>query len=407
LSARTRTIVDQAVFQRLRTLKAYGTCELVYPSLSITRFEEALGEHAMLVRQLQWLTEHAALHDIATPMHYSAAILAGLLLAAGALPFTLPLRRAIRDRRLSPESRARELVSADALSQLVEKEWGVEPTVLGELIEGDSVGRRTPGWRAMESLLRGPLSASALDWVSRAPTRAGFQVAVDLDRLMRGLTVSSETGELLVRERQLDVLEQFYLARIRTIDSLARHHAIRAADCMLEYAFHLLAEAGVEFTALAWLDDMRFLDGCIEKAQECSCGAALYLLQRLRTRQLHRRILTIESNERGVAGTLMRAAHAAVEPVRSELAHALGVSIEQGALLLDVYRPARSPQVEILTSDGRVLPGSAISPTLRALEERGISGRITLYATSEVRQQITERKCDIYSIVVAVLGGGA
>lgn len=403
LSARTLAIVDLDVFQRLRTIKAYGTCELVFPSLSITRFEQGLGEYAMLTRQLQGLVERTALKDIAAPTHYSAAILAGLLLAAGSVPFALPLRRAIHDRRISPESRALELVFADSLSQQVVSDWGIEPTVLGELIGGDSADRRTAGWRAMESLLQGPLSASSLDWVSRASMRAGFHVEVDLERLLRALTVSAETGEILVLETQLPVLEQFHFARMKAIDSLICHHTIRAADSMLEYAFHLLEEAGVDFTAIAWLDDMRFLEACIGKARECGCCAAENLLLRLGKRQLHKRAVTIEMGDSSTASGLLREGRAAVERVRSELAHSLRVSIEPGAVLLDVDRPARSPHYGILTSDGRVLPGAEISPALGALEGRPALGRVTLFATPELTQQIAERKTDVHSIVIAVL----
>jgi HD superfamily phosphohydrolase len=409
-SLRAIHIIDLPFFQRLREIRQSPSLELVFPALTISAFEQALGEHSMLIRQLESLGRTAPLREILTPAQLSTTILAGLLLSAARLPFHTALIHALTD-EVPLSRRLWQLIRLEA-SQLIIDEWKIEQPELLQLVEeGERPIYRSEersDLRLMSGLLHGPLGASALEWVFRMNTRAGFEPAADINDLFRALTIS-EDGRLVVKEGKLRTLEAFYLARIQTLERLFYQPTIRAANLMLEYAFVLLRRDGLDFGEMTDLNDFEFFNACLKYAKKMKNTGAGDLLTRYKKRILHKRLLSINVREQRFWHYRLQPSERrdAIQRIAERVAVALsslsGVAIDPSSLLIDSFPYRGRQDLMVLMDDGHLTPASSISPSFAALQDWPNTLNVTLYATREVNEELQPMIRDVHHVVEDVL----
>jgi serine/threonine protein kinase len=399
ISNRVLRIIDLDIFQRLRRIKQFPSCELVYPSFTVTAFEQALGEHAMLIRQLDALVRTAGLRQLADPSHLSTAIFAGLLISGARIPFQVPLSRALESRDLWVEVRVAELAFNSAVVSLI-KEWNLEPAAIEGLVRSNPDDGETIVSRFLSTFLHGPLSPFSIDWVCRAPVRAGFDLGVNVGDILNALTVSFETGRVVVRERMLRAIESFYMARIQAEERLFYHPAVRAADLMLERTFSLLRQDGLQFHPLLNMNDNDFFEACVIEARRRENLVAGDLLTRYTNRRLHKRLVTINRPElvdlrRLDVGSQIDLA----DRISYVLTREFGVSFSDSPLLLDISGRRRQREIFVMSEDRGLVLASDISPSFAALEERLSDQPLSVYVPADVKARLTRDKRKLQEIV--------
>src|SRR5580658_6420083 len=140
-TARVRSLVDTAEFQRLRHITQLGLATRVYPGATHTRFEHALGVFHNAVRYLQQLGRDSRFREIVDPHRAEVLLCAALLHDLGHWPFCHPIEdMALPDLAPHEEFAAHFLGDDSELAGVLRDEWHVEPSEVLEILtdRGDS-----------------------------------------------------------------------------------------------------------------------------------------------------------------------------------------------------------------------------------------------------------------------------
>lgn len=403
-SIRCIHIIDQPFFQRLREIRKFPSAELVFPALTITAFEEALGEHSMLIRQLESFSRTAALRETLTPKQLSCTILAGLLMGAARMPFHSALSKALYDDLPPLQDRVFELVDR-RITKVIEDEWKIDVGLLKDtLVEYRPPYEESAERRLVFSILHGPLSASTLDWVFRAPARAGMEAVAHINEVLGALTVWD--GQIVVRDGGLRSLEAFYLARIQALERLFYQSTIRAADVMLQHAFLLLKDNDVDFSKLIGFTDFEFFNSCLTQAKKQDNKTALNLLTSYKNRNLHKRVLSIKDD---VVRELFR--YRLSHNYRRDLTHRIAeylqshlrIVLPPGSVFFDIPDSRRRREIFVLVDGSHLVSASTMSPSFAALEEWPSTQHAVLYASPDVNVQLQPHIEEIRQVIEHVI----
>lgn len=399
LTPRVATLIDQPELQRLRGIRESPAGELVYPSLTLSGFEQLLGEHAALVRQLRRLSERTDFREFAEPDKLTAIVLAGLLLSSGRLPFGLALRNATEDPLLSPEHVAVRIVQTKRIRQMIADDWQIDADLVVSILAPAASARDVPAMRLADSLLFGPLSPSSTQSITRISLRIGVPLGFDSERLLMATQVLPETGELAIDQRGLRFLEEFYRCRLDLDERLFRHVTVRAADLMLGHAFRTLREGGVDFETLLFLQDSDFLTRCLEEARALGVDTAVRLINHYRSRRLHKRILSLSREEMERLGPLPHERHWGVQVARA-IGEELGVP--DGDILVDTPVGIRPRDIKVVLPDGRVEPAGHLSELFRVLAMSQRSG-VVVYGAADHTGFLEDHMQDLPRLVWEIL----
>lgn len=268
-------IINHPYFQRLRRISQNGLEEMVYPSLTHSRFEHSLGvmhlasemfdsimkddenierleERGYLPRDREGITNRirqiirltALLHDVGQP------------------PFSHPLE----GKELMQTNPKGELYThEDYTAEIIENGFngtlnrrgleGIDSKLLRDFYEGSPVEtiRGIGFWRR---LITGQLDADRGDYLLRDSRHTGVKYGVyDLKRVLETLGVGihpeDKTPRLGIKEEGWQVAEAFVIARYKMFTQVYLHKTRRAFDIMLQKAvertFELNDKVGPKF----------------------------------------------------------------------------------------------------------------------------------------------------------------
>ncbi len=233
MTRRVRRLVDSNAMARLRSISQLGMVGLVYPGATHSRLEHTLGVYHNALRLLGRFAGDARVTSMVDERMAEAFILASLLHDVGHWPYCHP----IEDMRLTGiphhEAVAEGHVSEPQIARILEKQWGVEPSEIGNFLTGQG---KTIGLRALQNVLNGPVDIDKMDYLQRDSLHAGVPYGRNFDqaRLIGSLTVDPSNAKIGITEKGKTAAEMMVFSRYVMFSEVYWHHAVRSATAMLQ-----------------------------------------------------------------------------------------------------------------------------------------------------------------------------
>jgi HD superfamily phosphohydrolase len=239
-TARVRSLVDTAEFQRLRQITQLGLAARIYPGATHTRFEHALGVFHNSLRYLWQLGKDERFAATVSPHQAEVLMVAALLHDLGHWPFCHPIEdMGLVD--LPPhEQFAAEFLAPDReLGQVLRSEWNIEPAEVLDVLVAKT---DSPSLRLMRSILSGPIDIDKMDYLERDSLHAGVPYGRNFDRarLIQSLLVNEAGDGLAISSKGKTAAELMVFARYVMFSEVYWHHAVRTATCMFARSFYEL-----------------------------------------------------------------------------------------------------------------------------------------------------------------------
>jgi len=294
-------LLGTPLVQRLRGIRQLALANLVYPGALHTRFDHSLGVchvAGLMAEQIGLSSDEVRLVRLSALLH-----------DVGHGPFShvseIALQRYADPEALSnnqKKDKIHEVITGHLISNDPEIVRVLGQDTCAEIVSLLAEGHGAPVLRSMVS---GPLDADKQDYLLRDSHFCGVPYGVfDIHQLHRSLVSfgPDDAQELMIAPDGISAVEQFVLAKYYMTANVYRHRVRLITDQMIARAISL----GVEEDELpplcelyrfdnsprfieryaSW-DDARFLLEFGEEDNSTLCGA---LLQRLRTRRLHKRV---------------------------------------------------------------------------------------------------------------------
>ena len=222
------SVIDTAMFQRLRGIRQTAVMNLVFHGAEHSRFAHSMGAAHVAGRMVDAAAEASGLH--VTPGEREETVLAALLHDVGHGPFSHSMEEIIGPSFVHERMTIRILTEPDSEIHALLAAYDPElPPRLKAFIE-HAPPRRHP-WR--HAIVSSQLDADRLDYLARDALMAGIRThAFDLGRLVRSLLVIDD--HLVVDARAQDVVEAFLLALDQMYGTAYYHKTVRAASLLLE-----------------------------------------------------------------------------------------------------------------------------------------------------------------------------
>ncbi len=220
------------------------------------------------------------------PAHAQHLILAALLHDIGHWPFC----HLIEDLHLAGiprhETMARQYLTQGELADVLQREWGVVPEEIADLLEGQ---QQDAVQRLLGSVLSGPIDVDKMDYLMRDSLHAGVPYGRNFDqtRLISSLCVNQTGDGLAVTDKGRTAAEMLVFARYVMFSEVYWHHAVRAATAMFQRAFFRLHH-DMDLTVLFGLQEDAFITQLQRAAGKSDVGDLLDGLFGFR-RQLYKR----------------------------------------------------------------------------------------------------------------------
>ena len=303
------SIMDTAVFQRLRRLRQLAFANLVYPGATHSRFSHSLGVFHVATRITAALdvpeTERrlvrfaALLHDIG---HGPFSHVTEPILKKHSDPAKLP--------RELKEAKIHELISWKIIRTDKELARYISDQQREQIV---GLLNATWGHSYLQEIVSGPIDADKQDYLLRDSFFSGVKYGVyDQERLINTLMVRSDNDDqfLAISMDGIHALEQFVLARYYMTTQVYRHRIRLITDNMIARAIDL----GIEEDKIGWLKSLYSYDGSEDYIKEyvewsddrvvneilrkdAPDGYAKDLFARLYDRRLFKCILDVDQND--------------------------------------------------------------------------------------------------------------
>lgn len=236
-----RQIVDEEVFQRLRSIRQNGVLNLVFHGAEHSRFSHSLGAAHLAGRMYDAACQNSSLSP--SREERKLTVLAALLHDVGHGPFSHLLEEVLGKKLFHHETMtARLLTEAD--SPICKHLREHDPELPEKLLPFVEYKKRAENhW--YYALVSSQLDADRLDYTARDAMMAGvLSHRFDRDRLIGALYVwksqpsvdDPPNEELAVDDRALDVIENYLFALHHLYRSIYFHHTVRAASWLLNAA---------------------------------------------------------------------------------------------------------------------------------------------------------------------------
>ncbi len=412
-TARVRSLVDTAEFQRLRHITQLGLAGRIYPGATHTRLEHALGVFHNALRYL-WQLGKDARFAAAVDVHRAEVLMvAALLHDLGHWPFCHPIEDMGLPDLPPHEAFADEFLSPDReLGQVLRDEWRIEPAeVLDVLVaRTDSLPLRL-----MRSILSGPIDIDKMDYLERDSLHAGVPYGRNFDRnrLIQSLLVNEAGDGLAISSKGKTAAELMVFARYVMFSEVYWHHAVRSATSMFARSFFELYQR-LDLRTLFQQSEYEVIAALREESIGSPVATLLDGVFGAK-RKLHKRVIEFSLYQtpdlyRSLAG---RPYAELIEVGSRVLARAetiLGRTLAPTDLLIDA--PPTHKEVEFKVDvfqpkEGVYRPLSSVSPVVAALAKTQFDDyvkRVRVFAEPALAKELAGRKEFVEWLTTAASG---
>jgi hypothetical protein len=367
-------LIDTPAVQRLRRVAQLGTVTYVYPSANHTRFEHSLGVYHLATRALANLgVEGTAAERVRA---------AALLHDVGHGPFSHNVEGVIHRHTGKYHDDVSDLVTTGAVGRVLD-DHGVDPEAVAGLIRGD--GR-------YGQLVSGELDVDRMDYLVRDAHHTGVPYGtIDHERLIRELDFVS--GELVLREGNVQTAESLLLARALMNPTVYQHPVARISKAMLRRAAErLLDAADVTATELRRMDDVDLVAAL--RSTPATAGYA----ERLDARDLFKRAVWAEHAD--VPDSLRGASHADLRALERDVA--ARADVPDSHVVVDVPpSPSMTESTSRVVVNGDIRELGKASPLVKALRTASVQQwRLGVYCPRDETERVGRAAVDVLGLEV-------
>ena len=399
-TARVRSLVDTAEFQRLRQITQLGLAARIYPGATHTRFEHALGVFHNALKYLWQLGKDERFAATVSPHQAEVLMVAALLHDLGHWPFCHPIEdMGLAD--LPPhEQFAGEFLAPDReLGQVLRSEWKIEPDEVLDVLVAKT---DTPALRLMRSILSGPIDIDKMDYLERDSLHAGVPYGRNFDRsrLIQSLLVNEAGDGLAISSKGKTAAELMVFARYVMFSEVYWHHAVRSATGMFARSFYELHRS-LDLNTLFQQSEF----DVIGRLRSAAAGTIVAeLLEGLfgPKRKLHKRVVELSLYQtpdlyRQIAGRPYGELLGVATTLSERVARELSCDVGPTDLLIDA--PPLHKEVEFKVSiyypkERKYYPLSHVSPVVNALARTQFDDyvkRVRIFAEPTLAKRLANR----------------
>ena len=219
-------IVDTLLFQRLRRIRHLGLADYVYPGATHSRFAHSLGALFVMDKISGTLIQQGHLDE----GNKQKLRLAALLHDIGHYPFSHVLETQYIKRfgeKAKHDIVGAELIRKTSIGEKISKA-GFDPKEISAILEK----RSNP---LFSFLLSSDLDVDKIDYLLRDARNTGVSYGyVDVDRLLRTVTVDDKKERLAVLDKGKQAIENFLVSRYHMFSSVYYHKSVAAFELMLK-----------------------------------------------------------------------------------------------------------------------------------------------------------------------------
>ena len=421
VTGRVRSLIDTAAFRRLARISQLGLVALVYPGATHSRFEHSLGVFRLALEFLARLRRDARFTAAIGEDDAAAFVVAALLHDLGHWPYCHPLEDLGLPELARHESLVAGIVGGGALSDVLRREWGLDPGRVASLVGGTATDRAGV---LLQSLLSGPVDVDKMDYLARDSLHAGVPYGrhFDQERLLASLCIDPTGTRLAITDKGRTAAELMVFARYVMFSEVYWHHAVRAATAMLQRAVWLVS-ARVDPRVMVGMDDGRFAAWLLDAASGTraqTLAEGLFGTERV----LLKRVGTFDAvGHPEIHGALAgRPYGETVEISRrlaTRLAVRLGVAVDADTLLIDAPPAEREVEFRLEVRQGARETGAAeaswrtlgeLSPVVRSLAREQFDDlvkRVRIFAPADTAAAIRRLPGGVVPDLLACLAGAS
>ena len=223
-------IIDSPIFQRLRRIKQTSLAYLVYPGAMHTRFSHSLGTFYLS----QKVGEKLQQSGIITSEELNLIRLSSLLHDIGQFPFSHAIEPLYLQSNLSNKVLRDEIIRNDAELKEIFEEHSVDVGKILQIYNGDN---------SFSSIIDSDVDVDRMDYLIRDSRHTGVQLGnLDLERLIDTISYE-EDGNIIVLEKGLYSLENFYISRLHMYQAVYYHKTILGYEIYLRHIFKQVVES--------------------------------------------------------------------------------------------------------------------------------------------------------------------
>ncbi|BCU71317.1 HD domain-containing protein [Stygiolobus caldivivus] len=222
-------IVDSPIFQRLRRIKQTSLAYLVYPGAMHTRFSHSLGSFHLS----QKIGEKLRQNGILTDEELSVLRISSLLHDIGQFPFSHAIEPLYLQYNISNKVLRSEIIRNDAELEEIFEEYSVNTDKILEIYNGENT---------FSSIIDSDVDVDRMDYLIRDSRHTGVQLGnLDLDRLIDTISYG-EDNNILVLEKGLYSLENFYISRLHMYQAVYYHKTILGYELYLRNIYKQIVD---------------------------------------------------------------------------------------------------------------------------------------------------------------------
>jgi HD superfamily phosphohydrolase len=223
-------IIDSPIFQRLRRIKQTSLAYLVYPGAMHTRFSHSLGTFYLS----QKVGEKLQQSGIMTSEELNLIRLSSLLHDIGQFPFSHAIEPLYLQSNLSNKVLRDEIIRNDAELKEIFEEYSVDVGKILQIYNGDN---------SFSSIIDSDVDVDRMDYLIRDSRHTGVQLGnLDLERIIDTISYG-EDGNVIVLEKGLYSLENFYISRLHMYQAVYYHKTILGYEIYLRHIFKQVVES--------------------------------------------------------------------------------------------------------------------------------------------------------------------
>jgi HD superfamily phosphohydrolase len=211
-------LIDTPIFQRLRRIRQTSLSYLVYPGATHTRFSHSLGTFHLASRLGAKLAKNGQITEEEL-LHLRVA---ALLHDIGQLPLSHAIEPYYIPKGINNSLMRRDIINNTEIKDIL-NEFGIDYRKILEVYYGES---------SLSSIIDSDVDTDRMDYLMRDSKHTGVILGnIDLERLLD--TVSYQDSKILILEKGLHTLENFYISRLHMYQAVYYHKTILGYELYL------------------------------------------------------------------------------------------------------------------------------------------------------------------------------